>query len=73
MLRFQQVNLKTPTEIDLAKTLEGSLKIIEAQGGQNIIVKQEDFQTNEGVQGLKGYGTMTVINPVDQNQHKSIL
>ncbi|MDQ6471339.1 hypothetical protein RB619_11845 [Flavobacterium sp. LHD-80] len=61
---------KTPTEIDLAKTLEGSLKIIEAQGGQNIIVKQEDYQTNEGVQGLKGYGTMTVINPITKSSTK---
>ncbi|MTH17056.1 hypothetical protein [Flavobacterium sp. LC2016-01] len=61
---------KTPTEIDLAKTLEGSLKIIEAQGGQNIIVKQEDYQTNEGVQGLKGYGTMTIINPLTKSSTK---
>ncbi|WP_426483629.1 hypothetical protein [Flavobacterium sp. 2] len=61
---------KTPTEIDLAKTLEGSLKVIEAQGGQNIIVKQEDYQTNEGVQGLKGYGTMTVINPLTKSSTK---
>ncbi|KAF2335601.1 phenylalanine--tRNA ligase subunit alpha [Flavobacterium daemonense] len=61
---------KTPTEIDLAKTLEGSLKIIEAQGGQNIIVKQEDYQTNEGVQGLKGYGTMSVINPLTKSSTK---
>ncbi|MHC0439310.1 hypothetical protein [Flavobacterium sp. 3-210] len=61
---------KTPTEIDLAKTLEGSLKVIESQGGQNIIVKQEDYQTNEGVQGLKGYGTMTVINPLTKSSTK---
>ncbi|MFH6993287.1 hypothetical protein [Flavobacterium sp. FlaQc-48] len=62
---------KTPTEIDLAKALEGSLKVIEAQGGQNIIVKQEDFQTNQGIQGLKGYGTMTVFNPADKTSTKA--
>jgi flagellar basal body-associated protein FliL len=62
---------KNPVELDLAKTLEGNLKIIEAQGGQNIIVKQEDFQTNEGVQGLKGYGTMTILNPVDKTSAKA--
>ena len=62
---------KNPVELDLAKALEGSLKVIEAQGGQNIIVKQEDFQTNEGVQGLKGYGTMTVLNPVDKTSTKA--
>ncbi|PWB25372.1 hypothetical protein [Flavobacterium sp. HTF] len=62
---------KNPVEIDLAKALEGSLKIIESQGGQNLIVKQEDFQTNEGVQGLKGYGTMTILNPVNKTSTKA--
>lgn len=62
---------KNPTDIDLAKALEGTLKIIEAQGGQNIIVKQEDFQTGQGIQGLKGYGTMTVLNPVDKTSEKA--
>ncbi|MEO8532997.1 MAG: hypothetical protein ABI441_04570 [Flavobacterium sp.] len=62
---------KNPVELDLAKTLEGLLKVIEAQGGQNIIVKQEDFQTNEGVQGLKGYGTMTILNPLDKTSAKA--
>lgn len=62
---------KNPTDIDLAKALEGSLKVIEAQGGQNIIVKQEDFQTNEGIQGLKGYGTMTIFNAANKTSTKA--
>ncbi|MDA6071418.1 hypothetical protein NJT12_17500 [Flavobacterium sp. AC] len=62
---------KTPTEIDLAKALEGSIKIIESQGGQNIIVKQEDFQTGQGIQGVKGYGTMTILNPVDKTSTRA--
>ncbi|MFD1601339.1 hypothetical protein ACFSJW_23350 [Flavobacterium artemisiae] len=62
---------KQPTELDLSKALEGSLKIIEAQGGQNIIVKQEDFQTNEGIQGVKGYGTMTILNPQTKTSTKA--
>lgn len=62
---------KNPVEIDLSKALEGSLKIIEAQGGQNIIVKQEDFQTNQGIQGIKGYGTMTILNPADKTSIKA--
>ncbi|WP_343615302.1 hypothetical protein [Flavobacterium sp.] len=61
---------KNPTEIDLSKALEGSLKVIELQGGQNIIVKQEDFQTNQGIQGIKGYGTMTVLNPANKTSTK---
>ncbi|WP_343695893.1 hypothetical protein [Flavobacterium sp.] len=62
---------KNPTDIDLSKALEGSLKVIELQGGQNIIVKQEDFQTNQGIQGIKGYGTMTVINPANKTSLKA--
>lgn len=62
---------KQPTDIDLSKALEGSLKVIEAQGGQNIIVKQEDFQTNEGIQGIKGYGTMSVLNPATKTSTKA--
>ena len=54
--------LKNPTEIDLSKALEGNLKIIEAQGAKNMIVKQEDFETKEGITGIKGYGTFTYIN-----------
>lgn len=62
---------KNPVELDLAKALEGSLKVIESQGGQNLIVKQEDFQTNQGIQGLKGYGTMTILNPTDKSSSKA--
>ncbi|KAF2514626.1 hypothetical protein [Flavobacterium foetidum] len=62
---------KQPTEIDLSKALEGSLKIVELQGGQNIIVKQEDFQTNEGIQGIKGYGTMSILNPATKTSIKA--
>ena len=62
---------KTPTEIDLSKALEGSLKVIELQGGQNIIVKQEDFQTNQGIQGVKGYGTMSILNPSTKTSTKA--
>jgi hypothetical protein len=62
---------KNPVEIDLSKALEGSLKVIESQGGQNIIVKQEDFQTGNGIEGLKGYGTMTILNPLNKTSEKA--
>jgi hypothetical protein len=56
------------TKIDLAKSLEVTLKTIEAQGARNMIVKQEDFQTNEGITGIKGYGTFSNI---DKNSKSS--
>lgn len=62
---------KNPVELDLSKALEGSLKLIESQGGQNIIVKQEDFQTEGGVEGIKGYGTMDILDPISKSSQKA--
>ena len=50
------------TEIDLAKSMDGALESLEAQGAQNMIVKQEDFETKEGIKGLKAYGTFSQID-----------
>lgn len=58
------VTYKQQTQIDLDKTAEGYLKIMEAQGAQNIIVKTEDFDTQKGISGKKAYGTMTVLDKV---------
>jgi hypothetical protein len=59
------------TKIDLAKSLEAALQSLEAQGAQNMIVKQEDFETNEGaVKGIKGYGTFSKIDGDSQSSTK---
>jgi hypothetical protein len=62
------VTYKQPTQMDLDKTAEGYLKIMEAQGAQNIIVKTEDFDTQKGISGKKAYGTMSVL---DKSKGKS--
>lgn len=49
-------------DIDLNMALDGNIKMWEAQGAQNILVKQEEFQTPEGITGLRAYGTFSVIN-----------
>jgi hypothetical protein len=46
-------------EIDLKKSMEVTLQTLESQGAQNMIVKQEDFETEEGVSGLKSYRTFS--------------
>ena len=56
--------------LDLSKAIESSLKVLETQGAQNMIVKEEDFQTNKGVTGKKGYGTFTRINGGSQSSSK---
>jgi hypothetical protein len=61
---------KQETQIDLAKSLDGALKAMESQGAQNMIVKQEDFETKEGIKGIKGYGTFSKIDSDNQNSTK---
>lgn len=61
---------KQETEIDLSKSLEGSINMIESQGGQNMIVKQDEFETKEGVKGIKGYGTFSKIDGINKNSTK---
>jgi hypothetical protein len=62
---------ENPPKIDLAKSLDGALQSLEAQGAQNMIVKQEDFETNEGgVKGIKGYGTFSKIDGESQSSTK---
>ena len=58
-------------QIDLAKSLESALQSLEAQGAQNMIVKQEEFETNEGgIKGIKGYGTFSKIDGENQSSTK---
>jgi hypothetical protein len=61
---------KKETTLDLSKSIESSLKVLESQGAQNMIVKQEDFQTNKGVTGKKGYGTFSRIDGENQTSSK---
>jgi hypothetical protein len=35
-----------------------------------MIVKQEDFETKEGIKGIKGYGTFSKINELTKSSTK---
>ena len=61
---------KQETQIELPKALEGALKMLEAKGAQDLIVKQEEYQTPDGISGLKGYGTFSRIDPVNKKSVK---
>jgi len=63
-------SFKQDTQLDLSKSLEGSIKMMESQGAQNMIVKQEDFETGEGIKGIKGYGTFSKINEITKSSTK---
>ncbi len=58
---------KQELDYDLQKGLE---EVIDKFGGQNVLLKQEEFQTKMGVIGLKGYGTMALLDPVNKNSVK---
>ncbi|UKM65706.2 BatD family protein [Flavobacteriaceae bacterium GSB9] len=45
-------------KIDLQKAIDGSLKLFESAGAQNIITKSEKFETPNGAEGLKVFGSM---------------
>ena len=52
---------KRETEVDLQKSLEGS---VNGMGGQNTVYNKEEFQTKDGASGLKGFGTMVKLDPI---------
>ena len=58
------VTYKQETQIDLDKTAEGYMKVMEAQGAQDILVKTEDFDTQKGISGKKAYGTLTILDKI---------
>lgn len=64
------LKFKAETQIDLAKSMDGALQSLEAQGAQNMIVKQEDFETNEGIKGLKAYGTFSQVDGTNKTTAK---
>jgi hypothetical protein len=63
-------SFKKETPLDLQQVAEESIKIFETQGAQNIIVKTEDFDTQNGITGKKVYGTMVVLNKIKGSSNK---
>ena len=63
-LMVSTLKYKQETQIDLKKTMDVTLQTMESQGAQNMIVKQEDFETGEGITGLKAYGAFTRNNSI---------
>ena len=62
---------KQEIEVDLKVAMEGSMKMMEARGAQNILLKQEEFSSKEGFNGLRGFGTMTILDPITKKSRKA--
>lgn len=58
------------TELDLNKSYEGVLQTLEMRGARNIFMKPEEFSTQQGINGIRGYGTMAFIDPIQQKSTK---
>ena len=69
-LMVSTLKFKQETEIDLTKSMDGVLQSLESQGAQNMIVKQEEFETKEGVKGVKAYGTFSQIDALTKSSVK---
>jgi len=52
--------LAQPREIDLGEALEGALVDLEKGGAKNMVVKQEEFETDKGIKGIKAHGEFNV-------------
>ena len=61
---------KQDTEIELSKIAEGVVAGFEANGMQNILVKYEESETEDGIKGYKAYGTGVVKSGNSGNQQK---
>lgn len=62
--------LKQETEINLDQLANETVKVMESQGGSNIILKQEDYKTNKGIEGKKAYGTLTILDKLTKTSKK---
>jgi hypothetical protein len=52
------IQYKKETQADLTAALKGTIEVLQGQGWENMIVKQEEFNTGKGIKGLKGFGSM---------------
>lgn len=61
---------KQETDVNFDTVLEGNTKTWEAMGGQNIVFKQEEYNTPQGVTGVKAYGSMTMLDKIQNKSQK---
>ena len=64
------IKYKTETDVNFDTVLEGTTKSWEAIGAQNILFKQEDFNTVKGITGVKAYGTMVMLDKIQNKSQK---
>jgi len=63
-------SFKNPVQLELNKGIQGALQTLEARGAKNLIVKQEEYSTKQGISGMKAYGTATMPDPSTKQKIK---
>jgi hypothetical protein len=64
------IKFKDTTDIKFETVLDGITKNWEKLGAQNMLFKQEEFNTGKGITGVKAYGTMTVFDKEEDESEK---
>lgn len=59
-IAISTVSFKDTINAELGVFLEGSLREMESKGAHTILVKDEVYQTEAGVNGIKAFGTMMI-------------
>lgn len=59
-----------PVDVNLDLVVEGYIKELEKRGASNILLKQDEFSTPQGISGRKAYGTMVMLDKIRQKSHK---
>ncbi|MDH7913502.1 hypothetical protein [Winogradskyella sp. SYSU M77433] len=67
----QQGQKNEESTFDLLKMSEETIKLLEAQGVTDIIVKNDKIITPNGAEGLKTFGTMSIKMPNTENKVKA--
>ena len=58
-------------DVDLSKAVESNVGYLEGQGGKNITVKDEEYETLGGAKGIKVFGNFQIKNVVTQKEQKN--
>ncbi len=58
-ISVSNIQFKKEKEVELSQALAGTIQTLELQGCKNLDSKQQDFTTDNGTKGTKGFGTFT--------------
>lgn len=67
---LSQVKFQDKSNFDLDQAVDGVYDNLETKGAYNILMKSEDFETIEGIKGVKVSGSFAIENPITSNDIK---